>query len=155
MTNILDKLKHEHQEVANLLEQASSDNQSLDKKKKLFDNINKQLILHMEYEEELFYPTIKENPATKNIVLEGYEEHNVAKTLLKELQELPVEDEMWLAKLTVLKENIQHHVQEEEQNMFPKVEKMIDEEELQDMAEEMQEFKQQQLESLSSGATTI
>lgn len=147
--NVLHKLKEEHNQVAALLEKAKNKNNSSSEKQSLLQEINKHLTLHMNYEEELFYPTFKEKSETKDIVLESYEEHSVVKNLLQELAELPVEDELWLAKLTVLKENIEHHVKEEEEDMFPEVKKLIDAEELEAMADEMQNFKEEQISALS------
>ena len=69
-------------------------------------------------EEEVLYPALKAHPKAKELTLEAYEEHHVVDLVLEELENTPVTDEQWGAKFTVAKENIEHHIEEEEGEMF-------------------------------------
>lgn len=93
-------------------------------KKKLADEISADLLKHMTIEEEIFYPTIKDKvKATEDVVNEGIVEHSSAKDLIKEIKSMKGSEELFDSKMHVLSEQIAHHVEEEEKEMFPKVEK--------------------------------
>ena len=94
-------------------------------------------------EEEIFYPALKEHPKAKDIVLEGYEEHHVVDLLMGELEALDVADETWGAKAKVMKENIEHHIEEEEGEMFKQARQVFDRQELEDLGARMAERKAQ------------
>jgi hemerythrin-like domain-containing protein len=104
----------------------------------LFGKLREKLEIHETIEEEIFYPALKEHPKAKDIVLEGIEEHHVVDGIVAELEGLSVEDETWGAKLTVMKENVEHHMDEEESDMFPKAKKVFEEDELKTLGERMQ-----------------
>ncbi len=80
---------------------------------------------------------------TREIALEAYEEHRLVKQLLGELEAEPKDSEEWTAKFTVLKENIEHHVEEEEGEMFKKARQALSEEEIEELGERLQEAKNQ------------
>jgi iron-sulfur cluster repair protein YtfE (RIC family) len=86
-----------------------------------------ELNAHEIMEEEIFYPALQERASKKGVelVLEGYEEHHVADLIVEELKVLDVEDETYDAKFKVLQENIEHHMEEEEENMFPEAKKVL------------------------------
>ncbi len=93
-----------------------------------------ELEVHTTIEEEIFYPEIKSaNEEIKDTVDEGVEEHHVAKTLIEEVKGLSPEDDAWAAKMKVLIESVEHHAEEEEQEMFPEVRKALDKAKLEDM----------------------
>ena len=84
--------------------------------------IFQELEVHTKIEEEIFYPTItKLNDEIHELVTEGVEEHHVVDSLMEEIRTLSPSDEQWAAKMKVLIENVEHHAEEEEQEMFPKV----------------------------------
>lgn len=86
-----------------------------------------ELAVHTQIEEQVFYPAVAEADAELGeLVAEGVEEHHVVDVLAEELKALPVADEVWAAKMTVLIENVQHHAEEEEQEMFPLARKAFD-----------------------------
>jgi hemerythrin superfamily protein len=94
-------------------------------KKKLTDQICSALELHTRIEEEIFYPAVREaGRDLEDIVDESLVEHASAKELIAQLQEMDPEDELYDAKVKVLGEQIDHHVGEEEEEMFPKVRKL-------------------------------
>jgi len=89
--------------------------------KELFEEIKGELELHTQVEEDVFYPPMEavEDKDTHELVLEAHEEHKVVKTLLAELSGMTPEDETFCAKMFVLMENVRHHIQEEEEELFP------------------------------------
>lgn len=111
-------------------------------KKKLADTICKQLEKHMAIEEKLFYPQVKkELKGGEDMVNEAIVEHSSAKDLMKQIKAMKGEEELFDSKVLVLKELIEHHVEEEEEEMFPKVRKSsLD---LEALGEKMAEMKQQ------------
>ena len=103
-----------------------------------------ELEVHTTIEEEIFYPEIKgANEEIKDVVDEGVEEHHVAKTLIEEVKGLTPEDDAWAAKMKVLIESVEHHAEEEEQEMFPEVRKALDKASLEDMGVRLEARKAQ------------
>ena len=93
---------------------------------RLASMIFEELEIHTKIEEEIFYPAItKLNDEIHDMVTEGVEEHHVVDNLMGEVKGLTPSDEEWAAKLKVLIENVEHHAEEEEQEMFPKVRKAM------------------------------
>jgi hemerythrin-like domain-containing protein len=136
-------LKTDHDKVKRLLaELESTTERGVKTREELFSTIKGELTIHEIIEEEIFYPELKSHPKAKEIVLEGYEEHNVVDTLMGELERLPVDDERWGAKATVMKENIEHHIEEEEGEMFKTARQVFDETELEDLGTRMERRKQ-------------
>lgn len=89
---------------------------------RLAETVIAELTVHTTIEEEIFYPATKSlTEETTEDVAEGVEEHNVAKRLMSELQELEPGSETWIAKMTVLIESVEHHAEEEEEELFPEV----------------------------------
>jgi predicted DNA-binding protein len=107
----------------------------------LFATIKGELTIHEVIEEEIFYPALKSHPKAKDIVLEGYEEHHVVDLLMGELEELDVSDETWGAKALVMKENVEHHIEEEEGEMFKQARQVFDRQELEDLGARMAQRK--------------
>ena len=135
-------LKADHDKVKKLLtELESTTERAIKTRTELFDTIKTELTVHETIEEEIFYPALKEHPKAKDIVLEGYEEHHVVDTLMGELEALPVDDETWGAKAKVMQENIEHHIEEEEGEMFAKARQVFDRAELVELGERMAERK--------------
>lgn len=108
----------------------------------LFAELNLELSVHMEAEEKFFYPEILPEDKTHDKSMEAFEEHKVAKALLKELESGPKGTEEWTAKFKVLYENIEHHVKEEERDIFPMARKVLSATEAQNIADEVQEYKE-------------
>ena len=103
-----------------------------------------ELEVHTTIEEEIFYPEVKTaSEEIKDIVDEGVEEHHVAKTLIEEIKGLTPEDDAWAAKMKVLIESVEHHAEEEEQEMFPEVRKALDKASLEDMGVRLEARKAQ------------
>jgi len=134
----LTMLKADHEKVKKLLKELeSTTDRGVKRREELFSTIKGELTLHETIEEEIFYPALKEHPKAKALVLEGYEEHHVVDTVMAELEGLDVSDETWGAKATVMKENVEHHIEEEEQEMFKQARQVFDREELDQLGEQM------------------
>ena len=139
----LSLLKTDHDKVKKLLAEGEQTTERGEKTRtELFETLKAEMMLHERIEEEIFYPALKEHPKAKDIVLEGYEEHHVVDEIMGELEATDVTDETWGAKFTVMKENIEHHIEEEEGDMFKQARDVFDEDELEDLGRRMQELKQ-------------
>ena len=135
-------LTTDHKKVKRLLgELESTTERGVKTRTELFATIKGELTVHEIIEEEIFYPELKAHPKAKDIVLEGFEEHHVVDLLMSELEALPVEDETWGAKALVMKENIEHHIEEEEGEMFKTARSVFDRAELDDLGRRMEERK--------------
>ncbi len=140
-----DLLKSDHEKVAGMLEKIESTTERAVKSRDdLFARLKQELDIHARIEEEIFYPALEESEETHEITLEAYEEHRLVKQLLSELEDEAKDTEEWTAKFTVLKENIEHHVEEEEGEMFKKARKALSEEEIEQLGARLQEAKQQE-----------
>lgn len=117
----------------------------------MFTQLKNELDVHAKIEEEIFYPAIKEARKTHEITLEGYEEHHVIKQLLAELEELPKTDETWGAKFKVLKENVEHHVEEEEGEMFKGARAVLSAEQIEELGARMEAAKQEEKKAMAAG----
>ena len=103
----------------------------------LLNALASELTVHELIEEKVLYPALESHHQARDIVLEGYEEHHVADLILKELHGLAKDNEQWGAKFKVLKENIEHHIEEEEHAMFPTARAIFSREELNDLGAKM------------------
>jgi hypothetical protein len=132
-------LKRDHDKVKKLLTELESTTERGEKTRaELFSTIKGELTVHEIIEEEIFYPALKSHPKAKDIVLEGYEEHHVVDLLMGELENLDVTDETWGAKALVMKENVEHHIEEEEGEMFKQARQVFDAQELDDLGSQME-----------------
>jgi len=132
--NAIDLLKSQHREVSKLfskIEKASASD-----KGELFEEIADKLAVHAAIEEHHFYPAVKAK-RTEDILLESLEEHLGIKRVIADLMEVNAEDETFDAKIKVLKEQVEHHVEEEESDLFPKVKRLFDKEQLEALGQEM------------------
>jgi hemerythrin-like domain-containing protein len=145
-------LKDDHDAVKGLLERIDATTErGVKTREELFTRIKRDLEVHEAIEEEIFYPALKEHPKAKELVLEAYEEHNVVDMVMGELDGMPFDDETWGAKFTVMKENLEHHIEEEEGEMFPQARRVFERDELVELGERMRARK---AELLDARATT-
>lgn len=114
-------LTSEHREVADLFKQYEAlGDRAKAGRKRLADQICTALTLHAMVEEEIFYPAVREaGKQAEEMIDEAVVEHASAKDLIAQIEEMDPEDELYDAKVKVLSEQIEHHVQEEEKEMFP------------------------------------
>lgn len=139
---ILTQLATEHREVAKIFaELEKTTERSGKKRQELFAQLDKALSVHADFEEERVYPLLEEKKASKPTALEAVEEHLQIKRLLAELRDLEPQDEVWTAKITVLMENVRHHVKEEENEVFSQLKKVATSAELVALREEYEAIK--------------
>jgi hypothetical protein len=142
--NAITLLKHDHEDVKKMLSELDDTTERAVKtRERTFTKLKADLEVHEAIEEEIFYPALKEHPKTKDIALEGYEEHHVVDTVMGEMLTLPVSDETWTAKFAVMKENLEHHIEEEEGEMFKQARQVFDDAELEDLGTRMERRKKE------------
>ena len=151
--NALTLLTNDHKKMRTLLDQIESTTErGVKTRTQLFAEIKGELMVHEAIEEEIFYPELKAHPKARDIVLEGYQEHHVVDLLMGELEALAVDDESWGAKAIVMKENVEHHMEEEEGDMFKKARQVFDDAELDELGESMMARKEELMRQQSSAA---
>ena len=139
--NAFDLIKTDHDKLKDLLEEALDTDEPRERVD-LLHQIRNELMAHERMEEDIFYPALREYAKAKDIVLEGYEEHHVIDMILDELLDVPEDSEQWKPKLKVLQENIEHHIEEEEGEMFKKAKRAFEKEQLEELGAKMQATKQ-------------
>ncbi len=145
MPNAVELLKSDHQKVKALFRQyEAAGDRAYQTKKRIAEDVFTELEVHTRLEEELFYPAMKRKTDQdgKDLVAEAVEEHHVVTTLIEELKGVDPKDERYDAKFTVLRENVEHHIEEEEGEMFPEAEEVLGDR-LERLGTQMQDRKQQ------------
>jgi hemerythrin-like domain-containing protein len=136
-------LEDDHRKVKKLLSEGEETTERAEKTRaQLYATLRREMETHERIEEEIFYPALKAHPKARDLVLEGFEEHHVVDEIMGELAETDVANETWAAKFKVMKENIEHHIEEEEGSMFKEARSAFDEQELEDLGARMIELKQ-------------
>jgi hemerythrin-like domain-containing protein len=141
-TDALALLERDHRRFEDLLKQGEETTERARQgRTALLDTITSELTVHEMIEEKVLYPALKAHPQGRDLALEGYQEHHVADLLVKELHDLAKDDERWGAKFKVLKENLEHHIDEEEGPMFRTARGLFSREELQTLGARMMKMK--------------
>lgn len=147
----MEMLIRDHREVMEIFKEVELAHKNKDRTlDDIFDKLLQKLEMHMNIEETMFYPNIVSKKETRDITLEGIEEHHVVKTILKELNLDPKITDEWKAKLKVCRENVEHHINEEETEMFPDVPKVLSKERLDQIANQLEEKKRELMELKSA-----
>jgi hemerythrin superfamily protein len=127
--NAITLLKNDHKTVEDLFKRFEKlGPRAVKSKQDIVERIIRELSIHAAIEEMLFYPAVREAAAgsdTGEMVLESLEEHHIVKWVLAELEKMPADHERFDAKVTVLIENVRHHVEDEEKELFPQVNKLV------------------------------
>ena len=146
--NAFELLKADHDKVGKLLDQiAETTERGVKTREELFTKVKTELDIHAQIEETIFYPALEEADETRDITLEAYEEHRLVKQLLSELESMSKDSEEWTAKFSVLKENVEHHVEEEEGELFPKAKKVLSKEDQETLGTRMEKAKAEKAEA--------
>jgi Hemerythrin HHE cation binding domain len=146
-------LKEDHQKVKKMLvELESTTERGVKTREELFTKVKQELVIHEAIEEEIFYPALKDHPKTKEIALEAYEEHHVVDMVMAEIEGIAYDDEAWGAKFTVMKENLEHHIEEEEGEMFKQAKQVFDADELAQLGDHMMARKEELMRQQFSAA---
>jgi iron-sulfur cluster repair protein YtfE (RIC family) len=138
--NALDYLETDHEKVLDLISQVENlSNKGSAVQKELFTEIRLELKLHEIVEEKILYPGLKKDE--KDLILEAIEEHKVVDKLLEELAETSMQSDTWKAKMTVLRENLEHHIKEEREEIFPLAREHFSTQALEAMVAKMEQMK--------------
>ena len=129
-------LKADHEKVAQLFDQLEAARGAA--KLRVFQQIRTELELHAHIEEKIFYPAVEKPEETHDLTLEAYEEHDVVKKLLSQLGRARRVSDEWEAQAKVLQENVEHHVEEEENELFEKTADVLSEEEIEELGQRME-----------------
>ena len=156
--NAIELLKEDHREALELLDRLENLEDELDQDDEgvevlpteLFNQLKSALTLHTRLEEQVFYPAMREFDETREQIGEALEEHQAVDQILDEMSDLSPGDEEFIDKLEELKENLEHHIEEEEDDLFPKAEELCTKKRLDEMGRQMQQMKQ----GRSAAATT-
>jgi len=134
----IDILKKDHRKVDDLFTQIESEGSN---KKEIFGQIYSELTLHAQAEETFFYPELELSSETSGDVEHSYKEHQQVKDTLAELAGSSPNDTVWMTKLNELKESVQHHVEEEENDLFPKAEDVLGQTKLEEIGRRIEQLK--------------
>jgi len=145
--NAIDMLREDHDKVRELLAQLShTTNRAAKKRSDLLQQIKKELMVHTQIEEEIFYPAFRDSKAeeSKKLYHEAKEEHRAVEELvLPDVENTDTSSDEFAGRVKVLKDMIEHHAEEEENELFPKAKKALSKEELEELGERMWERKQE------------
>jgi hypothetical protein len=130
-------LKEQHDEVSELFEEIEG-SESDSRKQELFTELADKLAAHATIEEKIFYPSAYVGEELKDLLKEAVEEHLGMKRIMADLLEMDATDESFDAKIMVLKEQVEHHVEEEEGELFKTVRKTLSKDELEALGTEME-----------------
>lgn len=132
-------LKRDHQTISNLFNDferiAEGETRA---RRDAFERVRAELEVHTKIEEELFYPELQKIDEVSDLVKEALAEHQLVKDLCAEIGRLAANDADYVAKVTVLRENVEHHVEEEESEIFPLAKKHLSSERLDKMGEQLE-----------------
>jgi hemerythrin superfamily protein len=151
-TDAVSMLKQDHKKVKRLLNEF--EDAESDQRVELLNQIEFEIKVHMKIEEEIFYPAFKEavrSEDDKQKFFEALEEHHITSVVMREIESADPESEQFEAKGKVLKDLIEHHVEEEEGEMFPKAKKAIGAAELRRLGEAMKSRKETLMSSAKTG----
>lgn len=138
--NAIKFLLKEHNKVRREFSDIEDDSHKYETKKNMFDTLCNDLIRHEKMEQKLWYPHFKNNEKIDATVKHLISEEKKAETAIKEFDSVKTQKE-WEDKFLKLKKDVEHHAAEEEQNLFPKIEKILTEDELEKIGKEMEDFK--------------
>ena len=138
--NVFEILGDDHEKVKGLLERLEETTERAVKtRESLFARVNDDLTVHARIEESLFYPVLEDREETRAITLKAYETHGVIKNLLSELSAISVETPDWTAKLKVLKDTVEQHVEDEEGEMFKGARQALTKKEIDSLTDQIQD----------------
>ena len=144
---LLEDLKKDHKEVKQLLDQILESEDS-GERKRLFEEMATSLLAHAHAEDKVFYSALKKEGGDEGqeLALEGEEEHKLVEQLVETLRKARrVDSHSWQARCKVLKDLVEHHVEEEESEFFDKAEEEFDKEQLEQMGQKFEQLKQKEM----------
>lgn len=141
MPHIIEKLHEDHEKVEQIFRKIMDTSEGAEKSRRdLCEKLKHELLAHAEFEEEVFYPAVRERDGIDSRISEAIEEHKQVETMLKELESLDVTSEEFMEKISELQASVQEHVDEEESEIFPVARKAIEEDEGEQMTKRHDEM---------------
>jgi hemerythrin-like domain-containing protein len=143
---IYDRLKKDHDTIRKLMkDMCETTPRALTKRRDLFNKLQTELVAHEKAEEQAFYKVLEQREEARMKAFEGFTEHHAANAVLRELAKTEPDDERWDARLQVLRELIEHHIEEEEQEMFEKARSVLSSEDAQEIAQRFEKEQEPRL----------
>lgn len=140
--NALDFLKQEHQEVESMFQQIESDST---KGKEILPKLRQALLTHAHIEEQYFYPELERFDELKEMLKEARQEHKQVEKELQQISTTSLENGQWQSMITKMHQDVEHHVREEEGEMFPKVQRLLESEKLNQIGQKLEEAKAREM----------
>jgi hemerythrin superfamily protein len=151
--DIVDLIKDDHEQVATLMEKLSTTTEEdTDDRETLFNELRSALEAHTQAEERIVYERLEDEDTMSSIIAESYEEHTLVAELLQSLSEMEFNHEEWGDKFAVLRENVEHHVEEEESEVLPYLADAVNDDEREEMADDMKTLED---EIMSAGPESV
>lgn len=148
MPHITEKLHEDHQKVEQIFRKLKDTTDDAEKTRlDLCQKLKHELLAHAEFEESVFYPTVRERNGADQRVSEAIEEHQQVKSMLEEIEQMEPTSAVFLDKIAELESAVQHHVDEEESEIFPVARKTIEENEGEQMSQRHDQMVQQYMQS--------
>jgi len=142
---IFQLLKNDHRTVLGLFNEIEKTDQNEPADcLKLYQQAREELLVHIVAEEKAMYPRLIQEDETRSMGFEALEEHDLARHLMQQINDLDPQDERWTAKVTVLQEIVEHHIEDEEQEIFPKMKTTFKARDLEEMARDVEQIKSEQ-----------
>ena len=142
--SLLKVLEKEHRQVKQMLKDLVNAEEAGDREE-VFGRLKPELEAHSHGEEEAFYPLLKQEDESKTTAIEAYVEHHIAERLIQELDSMDKGDEEWEARAKVLKDVVEHHIQEEESEVWKEARKLLGKEKLAELTPEYMAVKERYL----------
>ena len=150
MKAFFDELKKDHKEVKDILEKLKAGSKTAEKtREKLFAQLKEELVPHLKAEESSFYQVLLDSKNGRQHALEAKEEHDLTVMVFRQLEEIPAKEEVWGAKLKVLKDLVEHHIEEEEEEIFQLARKELEKEDFKQIMQNFQKEKERVKNELS------
>ncbi len=135
-------LKRDHLKVRGLLENILSSAKS-DQKSQTFEEMKNEVLIHSETEHETFYEALRQHKEIEQKIEHADKEHKEIENLLKQLSTMDMNSAEWLTKFKELKQSLEHHIKDEETEIFEQAKKLLSDEQAKQLAEDMDDLKQQ------------
>lgn len=137
-------LKKDHDDVAQLMKKCQQEGEKKGATD-TFKQLARMLAVHARLEETMFYPRFRDEPGFESLLEDAYREHDHVEELLEEMASMSPDDEQWAASLKELKQNVEHHVKDEEEKFFPKAQTVLGKDGAQDLGQEMADEKKEMM----------
>jgi hemerythrin superfamily protein len=140
--NIIEMLKQDHQEASAMMDRIESANAGDPSVMTTFNQLKQALTLHTQIEETIFYPALRDNDQTQDQIEESFEEHQEVKDMLSEMSGMQAGNDEFMSMMSDLRDAVEHHVEEEENELFPQAQQILGDSRLQEMGQQMMQMKQ-------------